>query len=218
MEHFVNITFDVDKLLSSARQKLCKQGDFTKTFANNQDAIEEINECLSIAKEELLSVCQPKVFFTLLDAKCKGDHVIVGQTNIQNTPMAQSLNDSSKVFAYLITLDYDSEMMLKNLKYDYVIYHFQHILGREVLFDLGRQVHTAYVKQYADFDFRRHSIRMRKESFDDSIQSSINYWNPKMVASLVEHFSDTTIPISVKESGCFSPLQTILGVMVANKK
>lgn len=213
----IEIKIDKEALFSEAEGKLRRQKEFKKTIEQNADAAEELNDCLHEAREALFKVCDPRVAFTQLEASSDGVSVKIGDTYIENTPMAKSMDSDSQLIAYLLTLSYDSEKILQDLDNDYVIYHFQHILGREVLFALGRAVHRAYSNAFPTIRFKRHSIRMRKESLEEtSNEEEVNYWDPEVVGQLVTYFNQDHLNVTVKESGCFSPLQTILGVMVGH--
>lgn len=207
--------FDKGELFGEAEDKLRRQKEFTKTFADNPEAEEEIDGCLAQARSALYDICDPRVYVKEVSLCNDGDALLFGAARVENSPLNEAFDEGATALAYLLTLSYDSKAMLQSLDNDYVIYHFQHVLGREVLFALGRAVHKTINYRFGK-KFKRHSIRMRKEEVEAvSKDEKINYWDPQVVASLLSNFDDCNCGIRVNESGCFDPLQTILGIMIS---
>lgn len=215
------VTLDIDKaaLFTEAEARLRRQREMKLTAARDDQSKAELDTCFAECRMALFDVCQPAYAFCTLDVKAEGNCVHVGDAVIEGTPMAAAITPQSRTMAYLMTLSYDSQAMLASLNNDYVIYHFQHLLGREVLFALGREIFNQHCALHPEMKFRRHAIKMRKDAFDAQAPASEavdNYWDPAIVTTLLGCFGENNLGVSVTASGCFSPLQTLLGVMVGN--
>jgi hypothetical protein len=217
----IEFIYDKQSLLREAENKLRKQQEIRRTANRDALASNEINDCLLEASKILSTEMKPDYRICEVDVKTSGNSLTIGNYTIDNTPLSKVIKLDSKFYLYLISLKYDSEKIMNTLNGDYVIYHFQHILGREALFAMGREVHKKHCELYSNYVFKRHPIKMRKESYEtinpDDNCGEDNYWDPKIVTSLIDCFKGDRMGIKVTQSGCFSPLQTILGVMVGNK-
>jgi hypothetical protein len=209
------------ELLRVAEEKLRKQKEIRRTILRDSQASSEIDDCLKQSAMLLQEFMKPDYRICEVDAVLKDGVLSIGNCEISESPLLKAITKNSKFFLYLITLNYDSEAMMKRLESDYVLYHFQHILGRESLFALGRNLFDDYSKVYSNLKLKRHPIKMRKESYEisntDCNEGEDNYWDPTVVTNLKEYFKGDDMGVQVTPSGCFSPLQTILGIMVGNE-
>jgi hypothetical protein len=217
----MDLIFDNDELLFEAEQKLRKQKEIKRTLERDELARNEVDNCLKQSVELLAEVMVPDFRVCSVSVERKGNSINIGGIEIKDTPMVRSISEEASFYLYLVSLKYDSQQVLNILKGDYVIYHFQHILGREVLFAMARKLHREYSHSHPEFRFKRHAIKMKKECYEhstnDETSGEDNYWDPIIVTNLIDNFENNNLGVQVTQSGCFSPLQTILGVMVGNK-
>ena len=156
-----------------------------------------------------------------VDAAAFNNGVMIDNIYVPNKKMHTFFHEDSRVFAYLITCGFDSREAFQLLDQDYSLYHFQHLIGQQLLYTLGCQLHTTICEHMPEYRFFRCAIRMQNNFPDidgnEHIDNPQYCWDPDLVKKILHLFGQNTLGIQVTNQGSFNPLHSIVGIVMGNK-
>ena len=180
----------------------------------------EVEHCLGVALQCVVSLCEPAGLIREVSAEKMNHGVLLGgRVVIDNVKMRDVLTQDAQASIYLATCGYDSRKALRWLDGDYSIYHFQNMIGRELLYAIGRQAFINMTENFPMRHFFRYAIKMRNEQFGDGMVEPMSlmpdYWDASKVISLLDFFEKNDLGVTTAGSGCLSPVHSLLGVMMS---
>lgn len=219
------IPLDRGELLSEARARVERKREVKSAFLQGGSIQTEVERCLAQAFRCIDALAKPSCTTFEVAAEAHEHGVLLGSEIIlPSLKMRDKLEDGSKVFLYLITCGYSSQDAFKWLDSDYSLYHFQNMIGSELLFSLGRHLHRQVCCRYSSHKFARYAIKLEGSCADDAVGDNAsetislspgrNDWDAGLVGSLLDLFGEQTRGVTTTQAGCFSPLHSILGVMM----
>lgn len=199
--------FPAAELLDVAGARLRRQTQFAKPLARGGRKAAEMERLLDLAADCVLDLARPQAVYRELSATPEdGGLRLDGKTHLAAAVLPEGLPEGATLSAYLLTLGYAQEEAFGKLGRDYMLHHFQTMLGREVLFALGRSAHRWIEDHSPGFRLRRIPVRME----DDR-----RLWDASAVQGLLGLFGAENPGVVVTEAGFFTPLNSTLGLMVA---
>lgn len=213
------IEFDRKALLAEAYQRVARKREVKRAVEQGGSVKAEVEHCLAEAFRCVDILCEPAGAIREVSAEVVDDGVLLGQgTVIHSTRMRDQITEGAKVYIYLLTCGYDSQKAFQWLDNDYSLYHFQNMIGGELLFSIGRHLHRRVCAGYPDYRFARYAVKMQNQCAEDGVAEAISltpdYWDAGKVRSLLNLFGDKTLGISTTDAGCFAPVHALLGVMM----
>jgi hypothetical protein len=210
------IKFDIDRLFAIAEERVRQR--LERESGNCSETLDELFDDLSDVIVAMRKIYQPQA--TMVELECQlleNGVALPNGDSIGNVAMQQAISASSKVISYLMTTGHDSNQALKLWQNDYLLHHLHHLFARELLWQQGREVQAEIERCYPDLTFRRYAISAVIETEDEEENSYIHQsWEPKIVMRMINLFSDN-LGIKVIDSGCFSPVYTILGLTIGRE-
>jgi hypothetical protein len=224
--------FDRNALLVEAYQRVVRKSEIKCTLEQGGVIKAEVEGCLSDALRCVEALCQPSGAILKVTAEAADSGVLLArQTLIHSGRMRRQLEKGAQAYLYLFTCGYDSQEALQWLDKDYSIHHFQNMIGRELLYAIGRDLHRQACACKPDHRMVRYAAKMQNryamEIDEDAVPLSTlqstsqnrsltpDYWDAGKMRSLLGLFGDSALGVSSTDAGCFSPLYAILGVMMA---
>lgn len=213
------IEFDRDALLTEACQRVLRKREVKCAVEQGGSLKSEVEHCLVEASRCVETLCEPIGAIREVNAEVVDDGVLLGQkVVIHSARMRDEITEGAKVYLYLLTCGYDSRKAFKWLDNDYSIYHFQNMIGGELLYSLGRHLHLRVCVGDPKHRFARYAVKMESQYDGDGVTEAISltpdYWDAGKVRSLLSLFGNKTLGISTTDGGCFAPMHSLLGVMM----
>lgn len=206
-------------LLAEAYRRTLGRKEVQRALQKGGSVKSEVEQCLGAAFRCVESLCEPGGQICEVSTEKVANGVRLGRdTVIHSVKMRDELTRGAKAYVYLATCGYDSQKALRWLDGDYSIYHFQNMIGRELLYSIGRhQYHNTRV-DFPQYHFARYAVKMRNECFGDNATEAISlmpdYWDARKVISLLDCFDKGALGVFATDSGCLSPVHSLLGVMM----
>ena len=197
-------------LLDIARARLQRQVRYAKPLAKGGAKAVGLEELLRRSAECIVALARPEALFMPVEA-----HVVPGGTHIADRVtladdgLARDVAAGGKVIAYLLTLNYNQSAAFDWLGGDYAAHHVQSDLGNEVLFALGRAAHRLLQARHPEHRLRRIPVTA------NDVCGQVRVWDPARVQALLSVFDAANPGVTVTDTGCFQPLNSILGLAVA---
>lgn len=135
--------------------------------------------------------------------------LIADRVTLDGEELVRDIADCGTVMAYLLTLDNDQLAAFEWLGRDYAAHHVQSALGNEVLFALGRHAHRAMMEQSPTGRLRRIPVAATPQC------GQRRHWDPARVQALLGVFGTANPGVSITDTGCFQPLNSLLGLAVS---
>lgn len=218
-EKVTKMLFPKEEMLASVMAKLKSQREIRNTAARGPEEKAAVEDCLEEAFDCVNALCSPgAVHVELRGTKIDDQIIFQNGLSITNKKLVKNFGRGTRIFAYLVTCGYDSRDAFKALDGDYAIYHFQYMIGRELLFLAGRELHKRLQEQYKGAQFIRYPLSMHKDLIDPQTSHPTvqNAWDPLQVRKLVDFFDGETLAVQVKEEGCLEPLHSLAGIVASH--
>jgi len=198
-------------LLAAAESRLRRQKHYARPLEKGGRRAAELEEWIFKATQCIASLSKPQAILRPLKvySTCETDGVrLEGGVQIKDGKLGEELRAGGILSAYLLTLGHEQEAAFAWLGHDYMVHHIQTELSREMLFALGRYVHKKVQSDAADLKIRRIPIRLEPEYGKPLL------WDPEKVQKLLALYGADSLGVSVTDSGCFQPLNSLLGLMI----
>lgn len=200
-------------LLAEAESRLRRQKQYARPLGKGGRRAAELEDWISKANGCIASLSKPQAILRPLrvHSNCDTGGVrLEGGVQIKDAKLGEELRAGGTLSTYLLTLGYDQEAAFEWLDHDYMVHHIQTELSREMLFALGRHVHKQVRSDAADLKIRRIPIRLEPEYGKPLL------WDPEKVQNLLSIYGSDNLGVSVTDTGCFQPLNSLLGLMVSS--
>jgi hypothetical protein len=201
----------VESLLDEALARLKHQTQYAQPLCDGGQKAKELEHWLTCARECIEVLARPEALYYPLHTSSDRDIVCIEEKLFLNDPrLAKELVAGGRLSAYLLTLGYRQEEAFERVSRDYMIHHIQTDLGREMLFALGRLAHKRAISAAPDRRLRRISVLLQGKP------NKRKLWDAASVQALLGIFGAKNPGVAVTDTGCFQPLNSLLGLMVAN--
>lgn len=169
-----------------------------------------MRDWLTRAADCIAANARPEAVFMPVAAELRPEGLrIAGRVTLDGADVVRDIARGGAVTAYLLTLNYDQSTAFEWLARDYGAHHVQSDLASEVLFALGRHAHRAMKDQGAAGRLRRIPVQASGQC------GQRRHWDPSRVQALLSVFGAANPGVSVTDSGCFQPLNSLLGLAVS---
>lgn len=197
----------MDQLLSIARPRLQRQKQYTRVLERGGVRAEGVMEWLERASHCITSLGKASIILKSVAARPTAQGILLDQrVHLEGEDLSRKLGTSGEVTAYLLTLGFSQQQAFDWLDHDYAAHHVQSDLASEVLFALGR----AAQQMLRDLHPNNRLIRVPVQS--NGICGEKRSWDPGRVQELLSVFDGINPGVSLTDTGCFSPLNSLLGL------
>lgn len=204
------ISIPSSELLPKATARLQRQKQYARVLERGGNRASGLESWLSQAAECITALAQPTIALKPVKVSSLGAGVhIADRVQVDDPNLAADISSGGAVTAYLITLGFSQKAAFDWLDGDYGAHHVLSDLSNEVLFELGRTAHRIQREQRPEARLKRISILVSEICGQGKI------WDPQKVQTLLGVFDDAGLDVSVTDTGCFQPLNTLLGLTVA---
>jgi len=202
------ICISAAELLPKARVRLQRQMQYARVLERGGNRASGLQNWLDEAYDCIGALAQPRIALRPVQASIHHSGVqIAGHTQVENPTLAEDVASGGTVTAYLVTLGFSQTAAFEWLNGDYGAHHVQSDLSNEVLFELGRIAHRKQRQQNAGARLKRISVQA------NDVCGKV--WDPQKVQSLLSVFDGAGLDVSVTDTGCFQPLNSLLGLTVS---
>lgn len=199
----------VSLYLEIARARLGRQKQYARLLAKDGRAADGLRQWLDDAAACITSLARPQAVFLPVAARVEGDAVrIADRVTLEDAALARDVGAGGTVAAYLLTLGFDQAAAFERLGGDYAAHHVQSDLAGEVLFALGRDAHARFRAEQPAARLRRIPVQAH------ALCGERKVWDPARVQALLGVFDGVNPGVSITETGCFQPLNSLLGLTV----
>ncbi len=200
----------ISELLPKASARLQRQKQYARVLGRGGNPASSLQSWLTEASDCIGALAIPSIALRPVQASAHHSSVqIADLTQVENPTLAEDVALGGTVTAYLVTLGFSQNAAFEWLNGDYGAHHVQSDLSNEVLFELGRIAFRKQREQNAGARLKRISVQVNNVCGQGKI------WDPQKVQSLLSVFDDAGLDVSVTDTGCFQPLNTLLGLTVA---
>ncbi|MDA5095475.1 hypothetical protein O2N63_15405 [Aliiroseovarius sp. KMU-50] len=203
------ITYEVpmDSLLPIAQSRLQRQKQYARMLERGGSRAKGVMGWLEQASHCISSLGKASIILKPIDAKPTAQGILLDQrVYLDGEDIFRKLSTGGEVTAYLLTLGFSQQQAFDLLDQDYAAHHVQSDLASEVLFALGRAAQQVLRNLYPN----NRLIRVPVQS--TAICGERRTWDPRRVQELLSVFDDINPGVSLTETGCFSPLNSLLGL------
>lgn len=198
------------ELIAPALARLQRQAQYARLLAGGGNAAAEARRWLDRAAACLAALARPLAVLAPVGARAlPGGIELAGRVVLDGDDLAREVAQGAGVSAYLLTLGFDQGRAFNWLEGDYAAHHVQSDLSNEVLFALGRQVHRIERARSPGARLRRVPVTA------SAVCGQRRVWDPARVQALMGVFDGTDTGVTVSDSGCFQPLNSLLGLTIA---
>jgi hypothetical protein len=200
-------------LLAEAASRLRRQKPYAQPLKKGGKRAVELESWISQATDCIACLANPQAILRPLKVQsvCAVNGVLMeGDVQIDDSNLVNEVEAGGLLTTYLLTLGYDQEAAFAWLGQDYMVHHIQTELSREMLFALGRYVHRQMQSDAEEFKIRRIPIKLEPEYGRPLL------WDPEKVQKLLALYGTDNLGVSVTDTGCFQPLNSLLGLMVSS--
>lgn len=197
-------------LLDIACARLRRQVRYAKPLAKGGAKAAGLEDLLHRSTECIIALARPEALFMPVEASLVSGHSrIADRITLTDDALARDVAGGGWVIAYLLTLNYSQTAAFDWLGGDYAAHHVQSDLGNEVLFALGRAAHRLLQARHPDHRMRRIPVTT------SGVCGNPRLWDPVRVQALLSVFDAANPGVTVTDTGCFQPLNSLLGLAVA---
>ncbi len=194
-------------LLDTARARLQRQKQYARVLTSGGNRAEGLRLWIEQAADCITTLARPKAFTTPVTARSEYNGVcLADRVRLEGADLASAVARGGQVTAYLLTLNYSQSHAFEWLGQDYSAHHVQSDLGSEVLFALGREVHQSMRALTPTGRMRRIPV------LANELCGQRHIWEPASVQALLTVFDDVNPGVCVTDTGCFQPLNSLLGL------
>lgn len=214
----LGLSIDRPAALKEAERRLRRLPEIEASRARTNT--EALDECLDAAVEVVQAHARPAALYAACRVRREGGAVRLGRARVSNERLKRRLADGERAVLYLATVGYTNIQMFEAVERDYVAYHFQYLLSRQLLYAVANQAYAAirlrqgpaYLR-YAVLEGRRWEAGEARGSF----RGRSSLWDPQAVAHLFAVFAGNAIGVSLTESQGLNPIDSLLGVMLRRR-
>jgi hypothetical protein len=197
-------------LLPNAKARLMRQKQYARSLERGGKRAAAVRDWVEQAANCIQALAQPGIALRSVDARVETSGALIGdRTWIEDDGLIDGLAQGGSVTAYLVSLSFAQGAAFDWLDRDYGAHHVQSDLSNEVLFELGRIAHRLQREMNTGARLKRISVQV------SDVCGQGKVWDPQKVQSLLSVFEDGELEVSVTDSGCFQPLNTLLGLTIA---
>ncbi|MEX3010510.1 hypothetical protein [Hoeflea sp. TYP-13] len=205
----VRIKVPVVELLGRALARLRRQRAYQRVLRRGGGRVEGLVAWLVEADACLRELARPELVLKPVSATVAGSGVIIGgRVKLDDEDLARDVARGGQVSTYLLTLGFSQSEAFEALGRDYAAHHVQTDLAGEVLFELGRRSHRLQRAQSPGARLRRVQVQA------SDLCGGRKVWDPARVQALIGCFDDFNQGVTVTETGCFQPLNSLLGLTI----
>lgn len=195
--------------LDGVRARLGRQKQYARLLARDGRAADGLRQWVACASDCIAALARPQAVFLPVSARVVGGDVrIADRVTLEDEALTRDIADGGTVAAYLLTLGFDQAAAFDWLGGDYAAHHVQSDLAREVLFALGRDAHARYRASFGGMRLRRIPVQTT------ALCGERKVWDPARVQALLRVFDGVNLSVTVTDTGCFQPLNSLLGLTV----
>lgn len=199
----------ISQYLGTSLARLRRQKQYARLLAKDGRAADGLRQWMSGASACLAALARPQVMFLPVPAQVVADGVrIADLVTLADDALARDVAEGSEVAAYLLTLGFDQAAAFEWLGGDYAVHHVQSDLAGEVLFALGRDAHARFRDERQYRRLRRIPVQAH------ALCGERKVWDPARVQALLGVFDEVNPGVSITDTGCFQPLNSLLGLTV----
>jgi hypothetical protein len=196
-------------LLEAATRRLERQGQYARPLAKAGRRADALRGWLQEAAGCVVALARPQAALAPVDCRAvPGGIEIAGRVELDGEDLARLVSLGGTATAYLLTLGYAQADAFAWLQGDYGAHHVQSDLAGEVLFALGRNVHRRLAEASPGCRLRRVPIQTQAGCGQRRI------WDAARVQALLGVFDGVNPGVSVTDTGCFQPLNSLLGLEI----
>ena len=194
-------------LLEIALARLARQAQYARPLAKGGFKAAAVQGWFDQAAACLRALSFPRAFIRPVGATVTSQGVrIADRVTLSDEAVQRDVEQGSTASVYLLTLSYAQRDAFAWLGGDYSAHHVQSDLGNEVLFALGRHVHAEMRAQAQGARLRRVPIQAQ------GLCGQRHVWDPSRVQALLSIFDGDRTGVTVTDTGCFEPLNSLLGL------
>jgi hypothetical protein len=202
-EDDTRLVLPVSGLLDTALGRLQRQTQYAGVLARGGKRAEALRSWLTLSADCIAALARPEASFMPVTARpVRGGVCLADRVTLEGVDIPRG----GRVTAYLLTLNYTQSQALEWLDRDYGAHHIQSDLGREVLFALGREAYRVMAQGAPTGRMRRIPVLAGAQCGNRRI------WDPARVQDLLSVFHGINPGVQVTDTGCFQPLNSILGL------
>lgn len=196
-----------EELLVPALRRLQRQKQYARVLERGGNRAAGVREWFEQASACLRELAAPVILLRPVTALSeRGGITLADRVYLEGRDLAEAVARGARVTAYLVTLGYSQAKAFDWLGGDYAAHHVQSDLGNEVLFELGRRAHRLQREAAPHMRLRRVAVQA------SDLCGQQKLWDPAKVQALLEVFGDANPGVTVTDTGCFQPLNTLLGL------
>lgn len=205
----IQIAVPVAELMAIAMPRLRRQKPYAGPLARGGHRAAALEGWLDAAAGCLSALARPSITHIPVETRLEAGGVMLGgRLLLDDTALASDMAGGGELSAYLLTLGVMQPDALAWLKGDYGARHVQADLSREVLFALGRKSQKLHRARASGARQRRISLQTAAQCGDRAL------WDPAQVQALLGLFDGVNPGVTVSDTGCFQPLDVLLGLTV----
>ncbi|MEZ5776929.1 MAG: hypothetical protein R3E44_01065 [Paracoccaceae bacterium] len=206
---FATIGVPAEVLLGVALPRLERQAQYTRVLEKGGRGAAAMRSWLRQAADCIITLARPAAAFMSVESRAvPGGLRIADRVTLRGGDLSRDVARGGMVTAYLMTLDYTQKQAFELLEGDYGAHHVQSDLGGEVLFALGRHVHRLMRETNPSSRLRRVPVQAHGHC------GQRRFWDPESVQALLSVFDDVNHGVTVTDTGCFQPLNSLLGLTI----
>lgn len=201
----------LDRLIAAALLRLRRQIHFAAPLGAGGHKARQINDWLQTAADCVCALARPKVAHQALVVQLEADSVILPTgTRLDDARAVETLRRGGRLSLYLFSLGFDQRAAFDWLGGDYMAHHIQSELSRETLFALGRAARAKGLDGApGDAKVRRIAVRI------EAAPGAPRLWDVAEVQGLLSLVNGRPHGVTMSDSGCFQPLHSVLGLLLA---
>jgi hypothetical protein len=198
-------------LLDIAAARLRRQKAYAQPLSKGGPGATVIDDILQKARACITDLAAPQNVLIPVQAEAAAGTVhLAGHVTPVDADLAGAVVNGAAVTIYLLTLGYEQARAFEWLAGDYAAHHVVSDLSSEVLFAYSRRVFRAQKAALSPgTQLKRISIRT------DAACGRYRIWDAAKVQALLKVLGEQNIGVRVTETGCFQPLQSLLGLTMA---
>lgn len=181
---------------------------------------EALESCIAEAVELVKGEARPMGLYGPRTARREGRVLRLGRARISNRSLVDRITDGQRVLVYLVTVGYTNVKMFEAVQRDYVAYHFQHYMSRQLLYAAGNLLDKA-IRGREGGGFQRYAILEDRTpepgATDEKTDGTHLYWDTGALADIFEVFAHNPLGVRLTSTRNLNPIYSLLGVMVPKR-
>jgi hypothetical protein len=212
----IDIQLNPTELLDEADVRTRRLREIRETLNLGPPASSEVESCLSEVKQRIFELIQPEACFREIDGSATTTSLDLGSDlTLKHKKLTNMGDQINGIYAYALSLGYDSSTMMQKLNNDYALYHFHYYIARTCLLLINRRFYDQVCSDYPDSNWHRFPVLVQMDDNQASEPLKRHYWDPMQIARILAKLPDTRTQFQVTDAGCITPIFSIIGVMVS---